>query len=81
MRGLMTANKSKMFALHLLFFWSRSWLTLLIFLVIFVLRRLNGIPIHLLDWVAIIFFLLPVPLALWGMLRSNIETQLSALAV
>ncbi len=38
-------------------------------------------PIDLLDWVAILFFLLPVPLALWGMLRSNIETQLSALAV
>tara|TARA_A100001391_G_C5031754_1_gene268575 strand:+ start:201 stop:1154 length:954 start_codon:yes stop_codon:yes gene_type:complete len=81
MRGLLTTNKSKLFALHLLFFWSRSWLTLLILLVIFVLRRLNGMPIDLLDWVAILFFLLPVPLALWAMLSSNIETQLSALAV
>jgi len=81
LRGLLTANRSKEFLMHLALFVSKSWPTLIVFVGILAWRRLNAVPFGFMDWAASTILLFPLLMALWAVFMSNIESQASGLSV
>lgn len=80
-RGLLTSSRPKEFCFHFAFFLSRSWPTVLVFMALFTLRRVNSKPFEILDWAAILMFSLPVLMAMWGIFMSNVDTQAAGLSI
>jgi tetratricopeptide (TPR) repeat protein len=80
-RGLLTSSRIKEYFLHLVFFLSRSWLTVLVFTALFTLRRVNSRPIDFLDWAVILMIVSPALIALWAILMSNVDTQAAGLSI